>query len=461
MKIFNHHISKRLFLLVAMETVLLFSSTTIAAWIRFGFSWERALHYGVVPKAILITLICQMTLYYSDTYVLKGRRSLQETFFSFLQAMGLAYIILSLLYYLIPGLIIGRGIGVMSFSVLLLVLTLWRRLFDRYLTASFMRERILMVGTGEIARKLVEAIIYDPGWGMKVVGFVTADPEEIGESIVNPTVIGGIAQLHRLVNEHAIDRIVVALDEQRGTLPVREILRCKLEGVRVEEGTTLMEQLSGKISVENLRPSWIIFSDGFRKTRVTKLAKRLIDLAVSLVLLTLTWPLMGIVALAIKLDSPGPVLYRQIRVKQWSRQYTLFKFRSMKQDAETNGAQWAAENDERITRVGRIIRKLRLDELPQLYNVIVGEMSLVGPRPERPEFMRELREKIPFYDERHSVKPGLTGWAQVKFPYGNTVEDSIEKLEYDLYYIKHMSPTLDLLIIFLTIKVVLLGRGAM
>jgi sugar transferase (PEP-CTERM system associated) len=324
-----------------------------------------------------------------------------------------------------------------------------------------MKERVLIMGSGIIARELALEIMNDPGCGMQVVGFLSAEPSEVGKSVINPKVLGSMDDMYQVVKENRIDRVVVAMDERSGSLPVREILRCKFEGVDVQEGTALMEQLSGKIFIQNLRPSWIIFSEGFRKGELTKRIKRIIDLSASTVLIFVTWPFMLLTAAAVKLESPGPVLYRQRRIGQWNREFYLLKFRSMVVDAELNGAQWAVKNDVRVTRVGRVIRKLRLDELPQLYNVMKGQMSLVGPRPERPEFVVQLREKIPYYDERHSVKPGVTGWAQVQFSYGNTIEDSQEKLEYDLFYIKNLSPLLDLVIIFQTVKVVLLGRGAL
>ena len=461
MRLFNRHVNKWVFFLVAMESVLLFLGVILTAWIRFDFSWADTISYNTVPKAVFITIVCQIVLYYCDLYSLKGQRNLGETFLNFIQSMGLAFILLAIFYYLIPHLIIGRGIGILSFLLLLLILTLWRGLFDHFLASPQMKERIIIIGIGEMAANLARDIMNDLGSGFQVVGFISSNEADVGRSIVNPKVIGTVEQLSAIVREHKVAGIVVALDERRLTLPVREILQCKLEGILIHEGTALMEQISGKISVENLRPSWIIFSDGFRVTPLTITFKRIMDVTVSSILIAMTWPIMLLVVMAIKIDSPGPVLYRQTRVGQWGREFTLLKFRSMGQNAESNGPQWATEDDTRVTRVGRVIRKLRLDELPQLVNVLKGYMSLVGPRPERPEFVVQLREKIPFYDQRHSVKPGVTGWAQVRFNYGNSVEDSLQKLEYDLYYIKHIAPVFDLLIIFQTIKVVLLGRGAM
>ena len=457
----GRHISGRALLLVLMESFLLFSGVLLAAWVHFDFSWEKTVAFGVIPKALFITAVCQVVLYYSDLYALKGKKNLRENFLSFFQAMGLSYVVLALFYFLIPELVIGRGIGVLSFIFLFLLLILWRNAFDRFLVNPQMKEKVLIVGTGEMAARIAREILNDPGCGLFIEGFVSPERDEVGRSIINPRVLGAVEDLHSVVARHKIDRIVVALDQRRQALPVREILQCKLEGVKVQEGANLLEQISGKISVKELRPSWIIFSEGFHRTAFLNQVKRVIDLLFSGIFLVVLWPVMLAVALAVKMDSRGPVFYRQERVGQWGKNFTLLKFRSMCADAEADGPKWASESDARVTRVGRVIRKVRLDELPQLVNVLKGHMSLVGPRPERPEFVVKLREKIPFYDQRHSVKPGITGWAQVKFMYGNTIEDSLEKLEYDLFYIKNLSIPLDLLIIFQTVKVVLLGRGAL
>ena len=273
-------------------------------------------------------------------------------------------------------------------------------------------------------------------------------------------IIGEFKQISSICRTCQIDRVIVALDERRGSLPMDELLKCRLKGIHVDDGVSFSESLSGKLSVEKLPPSSIIFSNGFRGVVVYRGIKRTIDLLASLVGLIVFLPLCLLVALAIKLDSRGPVFYRQERVGQDGRLFSLIKFRSMTVDAEKDGPVWAVVNDQRVTRVGRWLRKLRLDEITQLINVIRGEMSIVGPRPERPFFVRKLERVIPFYAHRHAVKPGITGWAQILYPYGATQEDAQEKLKYDLYYIKHMSPIMDLRIISETVKIVLLGRGS-
>jgi len=273
-------------------------------------------------------------------------------------------------------------------------------------------------------------------------------------------IIGDFKQISSICRTCQIDRVVVALDERRGSLPMDQLLQCRLMGIHVDDGTSFRENLSGKLSVEYLHPSSIIFSNGFRGVAVYKRIKRGFDLLASLLGLLVFLPLCLIIALAIKLDSPGPVFYRQERVGQGGRTFYMVKFRSMTVDAEKDGPIWAVVNDQRVTSVGRWLRKLRLDELAQIINVIRGEMSIVGPRPERPYFVKKLVKKVPFYSHRHAVKPGITGWAQIMYPYGASQEQAQEKLKYDLYYIKHMSPLMDLRIISETAKIVLLGRGA-
>jgi sugar transferase (PEP-CTERM system associated) len=324
-----------------------------------------------------------------------------------------------------------------------------------------LQERVLVVGTGETARRVARQIIDQHEFAYRVVGFIDEDASRIGERIVNPAIIGTPADMDRLIGLHQIDRIVVGMSDRRGRLPVEELLRAKMAGVRVEEATTTYERVTGKILIDDLRPSWLIFSDGFRVSRVTRLMKRSIDLLLSTVLAVLTLPLMVVTALLVMLEDGRPVLYRQERIGENGRPFTLAKFRSMRKDAEKGGTPiWATKGDGRITRIGRVIRKTRLDELPQLWNVLRGDMSFVGPRPERPFFVDQLSKEIPFYQQRHAVKPGLTGWAQVKYRYGSSLEDATEKLRYDLYYIKHLSVIFDLTIVVDTVKVVLFRKGA-
>jgi sugar transferase (PEP-CTERM system associated) len=325
------------------------------------------------------------------------------------------------------------------------------------------RERLLLVGTGQAAVDLAREL-FDRRYelGVEIVGFVDPDPARVGAPVINPGVIGVIDDIPDIVRARAVDRVVVSLADARGKLPMDKLLDMRLDGVAFDHLPSLYEKYTGKIAVENLRPSWLIFSDGFRKSRLLTLSKRTLDVVASLIGMLLAAPAMALVALAVRLTSPGPVLYHQTRVGLNGHLFTVHKFRTMRVDAEAaTGPVWASKaGDPRVTPIGRFLRRTRLDELPQLWNVLIGEMSFVGPRPERPEFVGDLTKQIPYYRQRHFVRPGITGWAQVRYTYGASVEDALQKLQYDLYYIKNFSIPLDLFIILQTIKTVLLRSGA-
>src|SRR5207249_5555496 len=342
-----------------------------------------------------------------------------------------------------------------------IVLALWHFLVRIYFRVGNRRSKLLIVGTGTLARSLATEIIRHRELGLSVCGFVDDDPALVGVSIVNPKVLGLNKELRQIVSDNDVDRVVVELGDRRGRLPIDELLDLKMRGVRIEEATSLYEYVTGKIAVQNLKPSWMVFGDGFEVSRRVLFLKELVSFSTSFLLFVLFLPLFPLIALLIKLDSPGPVFYRQERVGQRGKTFWLWKFRSMRQDAEQGtGPVWASSQDARATRVGKFLRRTRLDELPQLINILKSDMTLVGPRPERPKFVEELSAVVPFYHLRHSVKPGVTGWAQINYRYGNTIEDSIEKLQYDLFYIKNISCALDLLVIFNTIKTVLVRRGS-
>ena len=456
MQVFNRHVSTRSLTVFAGELLLIFGSVALAASLQDAHDLPAN-----VWKIALVTVICQLCLYYNDFYDLTVVHSNRELVVRLLQAAGAASILLAALYFLVPALIIGNGIFVSSLFVFLIAILGWRVAFNQLFGRLRLEERVLVVGTGVTARKVARQILDQHDFAYRVVGFIDDDASRIGERIVNPGIIGTPADIDRLVAAHEIDRIVVGLADRRGKLPIQELLRAKMSGVRVEDATTTYERVTGKILIDDLRPSWLIFSDGFRVSRVSRLMKRGIDLSLSLVMAVLTLPLMLLTAVLVWLEDGRPILYRQERVGENGRPFVLSKFRSMRKDAEQAGRPiWATDGDERVTRVGRFIRKTRLDELPQLWNVLRGDMSFVGPRPERPFFVDELSRQIPFYQQRHAVKPGLTGWAQVKYRYGSSLEDAMEKLRYDLYYIKHLSVFFDLTIVFDTVKVVLFRKGA-
>ena len=405
--------------------------------------------------------MCEFALYYNDLYDMQVMKSRASLLIGLLQALGIASIGLALLYYLAPAVSLGRGIAALAVPTIMTFIFVWRLVLDSKGFFFLGRpERVLVVGTGPAGISLTREICSRPDLNLKVLGFLDEKGENIGKSLVNPGIIGGLSQLEALVKEKEIDRVVLSLAEQRGRMPYRELLRLKFAGVTVEDAHTVFENISGRIALEKLSPSWLIFSDGFRKNRFLMAAKRSIDITAALLAITLTLPVMALVAAAILLESGKPVLFRQKRVGLNGTQFEILKFRSMRQDAEKGGPSWASDGDNRITRVGGFIRKYRLDELPQFFNILGGTMSLVGPRPEQPYFCELLESSLDFFPQRHTVRPGITGWAQIKYQYGSTMEDAKRKLELDLFYIKHLSMSLDLAVILETVKVIFLGKGA-
>jgi sugar transferase (PEP-CTERM system associated) len=323
-----------------------------------------------------------------------------------------------------------------------------------------LRRRVLILGVGPLARDLCQIMLSKRTGFTEVVGFLDKDSSRVGERLVNPSIIGTYDQLFEIAERYQVHTVAVCLEDRRSVLPVQTLLDMKAMGRDVVDGHYLYEEESGRLSIDHLKPSALIFSTGFRRRLVTMVLKRCLDILVSIVGMVAAVPLLIFLSLLIKVDSSGPVFYRQMRVGLRGRPYMIWKFRSMCQDAEQSGARWASTEDPRVSRAGRWLRKWRLDELPQLINVMKGEMSLVGPRPERPVFVQELRNTIPYYDLRHTVRPGITGWAQTRFRYGASKEDSHVKLQYDLFYVKNLSLILDLRIVLHTVKVMLMGEGA-
>jgi sugar transferase (PEP-CTERM system associated) len=414
-------------------------------------------------KAALVAAVCQLCLYYSDLYDLRIVADRRELFVRALQSLGAASLILAVLYYVFPELVLGRGVFFIAAAFAVAIIIGWRMAFEWLAKRARPAERLLLVGTGVAAVGLaLELHDRRQELGVEIVGFV--DPDGLGGEapLVSPGIVGTIDDIPRIVRDADVDRVVVSLADARGKLPMDKLLDMKLSGVQFDHLATVYEEYTGKIAVENLRPSWLIFSEGFRKTPSLTAAKRAVDVVAATVGLLVAMPVMLLMALAIKLTSPGSVLYHQVRVGLQGRDFRVHKFRSMRADAEAaTGAVWAkAGHDPRVTRVGRFLRRSRIDELPQLWNVLVGDMSFVGPRPERPEFVQDLTKQIPFYGQRHVLRPGVTGWAQVRYAYGASVEDSMEKLQYDLFYIKNLSLALDAYIILETIKTVLMRRGS-
>jgi sugar transferase (PEP-CTERM system associated) len=447
--------------LIAFESTLIISAVLGAALVRLGTSGVRAEGPDLIAwKAIFVAAICQLCFYFGDLYNLRIVADRREMFIRIVQGLGVTSLILGMFYFWFPSLVIGRGVFLIAAALVVLLVIGWRLCWEWLARAVGPRERLLIIGTNPAAVGLARELFDRRELGVEIVGFISDSELPVGAPVVNPGVIGTIDDIPELVRKRDVDRVVVSLSDARGRLPMDKLLDMKLGGVTFDHLASVYEEYTGKIAIENLRPSWLIFSSGFRKATMVKAGKRVLDVVMSGVGMIVLAPVMLFTALLVRISSPGPVIYHQVRVGQNNRLFTIHKFRSMRADAEaTTGAVWAQKNDSRITPIGNFMRKTRLDELPQLWNVLKGDMSVVGPRPERPEFVQELTQQIPFYGQRHVVKPGLTGWAQVSYAYGASVEDSLEKLQYDLFYIKHLNIPLDFFIIFKTIKTVVLRRG--
>jgi sugar transferase (PEP-CTERM system associated) len=377
-----------------------------------------------------------------------------EMYFRLFLVPGLLAILLAAVSWIYPEVLPGNNASLFGLVLLTIGLVGWRVAYGWLVQQPFMQEKVYVLGTGDRAQRLVQGLrqrkelgVEVIGWSGNVEGALTRD--------------SAAAHLMEVTGSQRVHRVIVAMTDRRGTFPVEELLQLRLNGVRIEEATSWLEKISGRIEVEQLYPSWLIFADGFRFSTSFNVMRRALSMFVSLMLLLVVLPFLPFVILAIKLDSKGPVLYRQKRVGRAGSTFFCYKFRTMRQDAEADtGPTWAGDDDPRITRIGKFLRTSRIDEIPQLWCVFKGSMAFVGPRPERPEFVEWLTKEIPYYGVRHAVRPGITGWAQVRYKYGNTIEDAKEKLQYDLFYIKNASLGLDILIMFQTIKIVLLGRGA-
>ena len=415
---------------------------------------------SVWARVAFVVVVCESALYYCDLYERPEFSSGSEVFNRLLQALGSACLILALAYYLDDAISLGRGVTVMSWPMILVLMVVSRIVMGRADFSLYGPKRVLVVGTGSTGIAAVREILARPQLHLKVEGFLDESGENIGKSLVNPGIIGAVQDVESISLNRRIHRIILSLTERRGNMPVSQLLSLKFSGVEVQDAHSFIENVTGRIHLEQLSPSWLILSDGFRKSAFSYAVKRSFDIGAALIGLVLTLPILIVAAVAIWLETGRPVLFRQERVGLGGRTFKIVKFRSMHQNAETGGPTWAAKDDNRITRVGRFIRRYRIDELPQIFNVLRGEMSLIGPRPERQHFCQLVEQNIPLFALRHSVRPGITGWAQVKYQYGASIEESKTKLEYDFFYLKHMSLFLDVVILFETAKVMIYGRGA-
>ncbi|MET0648500.1 MAG: TIGR03013 family XrtA/PEP-CTERM system glycosyltransferase [Pyrinomonadaceae bacterium] len=453
----------RTLLLIVAEALLIFLATVTAAYLRLGWSdaYFELNEKGGFLKAAVVTAFCLASFYLYDLYDFVVMHDRRELVLRLVQALGLAWVALAITMYLAPGLMIGRGVSLIALPLALLLMVGWRVCAHWLLGHPDVGEKILIVGSGESAVEVAREVLERRDAGFRVVGFVSSRPELVGQSLLNPRVLGLTDDLAAIARREGVNRIVVAQGERRGHFPTRQLLDLSLSGdVHIEECASFYERLTGRVSLDMMRPSWLIFSSRARQARLSAVLRTLFHRGVALVGAVVSLPVALVTAALIKLDSPGPVLYSQERVGKNGRPFSVYKFRSMRTDAERDGPVWASkQGDTRTTRVGRVIRKIRVDEIPQFWNILRGEMNFVGPRPERPHFVKQLAEEIPFYEQRHLIAPGLTGWAQIKYPYGASVEDARQKLQYDLYYIKNQSLLLDAVILFETVKTILFGRG--
>jgi sugar transferase (PEP-CTERM system associated) len=448
--------SPRRLLLFCYEGTLVAVIVLAAVCVRLGMHDGLTMPH-VAKKALLFALVIESAFYYAGLYDLAATRHARVVYGRVLRGLALGSLALLLAYYGVPALGVGRGVFLVSLALVALVIPAWRLLYNGVTEGTGFLRRTLVVGNGELARELAGIVRARPDLGLHFVGMLARDRGQVDPAA---GVVGTYRELLDRVTQEKIQVVLVAYPDRRGTLPVEQLLEVKFRGVEVEEGVAFYEREMGKIFVRELKPSQLIFAEGFTVRPRTRRLKRLIDVVIAATGLLLAAPLMLLTAIAIALDSRGPILYRQVRAGELGTPFTLYKFRSMRVDAEQTGARFAEENDPRVTRVGRFIRKTRIDELPQLYNVLRGEMSMVGPRPERPVFIEQLDSQVPYFKQRLYVKPGVTGHAQVRCRYGATAEDHLEKLQYDLYYIKSYSVMFDLSIIVDTVKVVLLRIGA-
>ncbi|MGB9234638.1 MAG: TIGR03013 family XrtA/PEP-CTERM system glycosyltransferase [Terriglobales bacterium] len=453
-RLFNVYYPVRTLILLIGEALIV--GTSLLLGVMYA-NWEDSYlvlvyEHGYV-KIIALTVLVLLGSHWFDLYDTSLLTTKGELYFRLLMVPGLLAFVLAAVSYFRPQYELGNGSTEIGLLILTAALFGWRMGFTWLLQLPILIERVYVLGTGEHAQRLVAGLRKNPEIGVEVAGWTgKMEGPVTSESVA--------AHLREVVEKQKVHRVIVAMPDRRGTIPMEALLDLRMEGVKVEEATSWLEKISGRIEVEGLYPSWIVFGDGFRRSIPFQWSRRVMSFVISLVGLIFSLPVIPFVILAIKLDSKGPVFYTQARVGKMGKIFNVVKFRTMREDAEADGPQWAGDNDPRVTRVGKFLRMSRLDEIPQLWCVLKGDMAFVGPRPERPEFVESLSKEIRYYGVRHMVRPGITGWAQVKYKYGSTVEDARQKLQYDLFYMKNASFGLDLMIMFLTIKTVILRRGA-
>jgi sugar transferase (PEP-CTERM system associated) len=461
-RLFRMYLKVPIVLLALIEGSLLVFALYLAAALRFdGSSITEATDSGrLLPTALLFAVFGLISSFAVGLYSVRQRSSFGGLLVRIIAAVANASAMSILAFYLVPPIAVGRGLLAITAGIAVVLLAGTRLLFERIVDQDTFRRRILVFGAGRRAASLLELRRRSDTRGFRIVGFIASEGDPA--SVPADRLLQRPDDLFRFAVDTEVDEIVVAMDDRRRAFPMHEFLECRMAGIDICELPTFLERETGKVRLDVLNPSWIIFGEGFRASPLQRVLERGLDVVASLSLLLLAAPIMLCAALAIRLEDGwrAPIFYRQRRVGRYGEIFDVLKFRSMSVDAEQNGAVWAAKNDPRVTRVGAVMRKTRIDELPQLVNVLRGDMSFVGPRPERPEFVAQLEQTIPYYRERHTVKPGITGWAQLCYPYGSTEKDALEKLQYDLYYVKNRSLLFDLAILVQTVEVVVWGKGA-
>lgn len=465
------------------ESLLMGLGTLLAVYFRTGtfteiFTWRYSWH-----RIVVVPMVLQFTFYYFDLHNFRAARPFLWTVTRLVQAMAVGTLAMAVVYYIFPRLFLGRGVLVLGFFIITLLTLIWRGLYGWALRQRLLATKVLLLGAGNLADSILEEVVSRSDNIYNIVCIVDPTPDgregrpcrqpgepppdappvdllEIWANLLKADLRRDPSELVGLIRHHQANLVVVAMGEKRARMPLEELLRCRMLGVPILAGEDFLEAIAGRILADHIRPSWLIFSPGFKTNELRRLSKRGVDIFLSALGLLLALPLTALTALAVRLDSRGRVIYRQERVGQYGRLFEILKFRTMVEDAEKDtGPVWATAGDARVTRVGRFLRKSRLDEIPQMWNVLKGDMSFVGPRPERPLFVERLTARLPYYSERHNVKPGITGWAQVCYPYGSSEAAALEKLNYDLYYIKHSSFSMDVMILVQTARIMLFGGG--
>jgi sugar transferase (PEP-CTERM system associated) len=455
-RLFNVYFSTRTVIRVLGEVPMVAGSFLIAAVCLSGPApWIPLLYENGLLKIAALTVFTVLMTYYFDLYEPQHISGGWEIYFRILLVLSALSFALAALLYWDPEFAFGPNVFVVGVAILAGTLFIWRSAYEWVCSLPALREKVYVLGCGKRADHVIEILRKRRDAGMEVI------PRNRLAVPLEEDAAGFAAELRNLSSlKTRVDRVIVAIDERRGFMPLHELLDLRYQGLFIDDASALVERLEGKLPLDGLTPSSLIFTDGFQIGAGKRLARRLVSFGVSLAGLILCLPLIPFIMLAVRLSSPGPIFFQQMRVGRHGRIFSVFKFRTMKVDAESDAAIWASENDPRITSLGRFLRSSRLDEIPQMWNVLKGDMSFVGPRPERPEFVEWLKKEIPFYELRHMIRPGITGWAQVRYHYGASLEEARRKLEYDLYYVKHLSLGLDLLIMFETIKTIMLRRGA-